>query len=655
MNKILTCLLLFFFGQVSNAQFLWYENETDTYQIEFISETAGSFTTEVTNPDDTGINTNAIVSKFNRDEGLEAFLNFDLYQSVIDFSGYTVTLKAYLDLPIDSLTSSNSELRFFFENSSVGIRIFKQLNFTVGQEWQSFTFDLDGTGIPREVLDNGGYNLVEIGFANGAVSEPTMTYYLDAISGTTEQVAEIADHPAAWLSGSWGVTFPVFGGARLDSEVVGGYDLPSGAQEVIDELPAVGHVITNLSYFAHSHYFTLRENNNVDVAGEIHESLVPSLENEAIIFEVLQKFQDSQKKIILYISTNYLDRADSITHAAWVDYYTNEFAGDEYLAYKDLIEGFIARVKDYADGYWLDTTGQLRDDENLPDFIEMIRATDPGAAISVTGVLPETGGVSFTENGEHILVDSDGLDDEDERDYKIAKFEAVNTYHDFTRGHVTSLASGAPPNSWAYEEFTIPAMVNNPWSMFEGNTVLKHAWFPIRARWHVPQQPLVFGIEDAYRFTKQLVNAGAGITFATTISRWDPNKGHMMPDEMAIMQAINDRLLSIPVPDFEPYIRPEGAYLVGEGPVVSTSSLYTPDVNFYPNPATNELTISRTTTGINQIQIISAAGTKVIGKLWDDESLKTQLDLSNLSPGIYFIKLSNDKNQSVTQKIIVFK
>jgi len=121
------------------------------------------------------------------------------------------------------------------------------------------------------------------------------------------------------------------------------------------------------------------------------------------------------------------------------------------------------------------------------------------------------------------------------------------------------------------------------------------------------------------------------------------------------MQAINDRLLSIPVPDFEPYIRPEGAYLVGEGPVVSTSSLYTPDVNFYPNPATNELTISRTTTGINQIQIISAAGTKVIGKLWDDESLKTQLDLSNLSPGIYFIKLSNDKNQSVTQKIIVFK
>ena len=653
MNKILTCLLLCSFVQVSTAQFLWYENETATYQIEFISETAGNFTTEVTNPDDTGMNTNAIVSKFNRDEGLQAFLNFDLYQSVIDFSGYMVTIKAYLDLPTDSLTSSNSELRVYFENSSVGNRIFKQLNFTVGQEWESFTFNFDGTEIPQEVLDNGGYNLVEIGFANGTVSEPAMTYYIDAISGTTEQVAEIADHPAAWLSGSWGVTFPVFGGARLDSEVAGGYDLPGGAQEVIDELPAVGHVITNLSYFAHSHYFTLRENNNVDVVNEIHESLVPSLENEAIIFEVLQKFQDSQKKIILYISTNYLDRADSITHAAWVDYYTNEFAGDEYSAYKNLIEGFIERVKDYADGYWLDTTGQLRDDENLPDFIEMIRATDPGAAISATGVLPGTGGVSFTENGEHILVDSDGLEDEDERDYKIVKFEAVNTYHDFTRGHVTSLQGGAPPNSWAYEEFTIPAMVDNPWSMFKGNTVLKHAWFPIRARWHVPQQPLVFGIEDAYRFTRQLVNAGAGVTFATTISRWNPNKGHMMADEMAIMKAINDRLLSIPVPDFEPYVRPEGAYLVGEGPVVSTSSLYTPDVNFYPNPATNDLTISRTTIEINHIQIISVAGTKVIGKLWDDGSLKTQLDLSALNPGIYFINLSNDNNQRITQKIIV--
>ena len=50
----------------------------------------------------------------------------------------------------------------------------------------------------------------------------------------------------SWLEGSWGVTFPVFGGERLDAEVAAGvFDLVRGAQELVDELPAVGHVITN--------------------------------------------------------------------------------------------------------------------------------------------------------------------------------------------------------------------------------------------------------------------------------------------------------------------------------------------------------------------------------------------------------------------------
>jgi len=45
----------------------------------------------------------------------------------------------------------------------------------------------------------------------------------------------------------------------------------------------------------------------------------------------------------------------------------------------------------------------------------------------------------------------------------------------------------------------------------------------------------------------------------------------------------------------------------------------------------------------------------VIGTVWEDGSLKTQLDLSALNSGIYFINLLNDKNQSITRKIIVFK
>ena len=361
---------------------------------------------------------------------------------------------------------------------------------------------------------------------------------------------------AAFLSGSWGVTFPIHGGESLDYKIARGCDYKSGAQQIINELPATGHIITNLSNFAKSHYFTLRSNENVDIATEIDKSLVPSLENEAIIFEVLKIFKDAGKKNILYISCNYFDRLDAKTHKTWVNYYKNNFNGNEYLAYKDLVQGFVLRVKDYADGYWFDTTGKLNDEGHLEDFVQMFRDADPGA---IMGVQPEAS--YFTdENGDYLNVDSDGVDDEDKRDYKIVKFKANCTYQDFTRGHITPLEQGAPPNSWGYEEYTLPDMVENPWSVFESNTVLKHAWFPMRDKWHVSRAKLIFGTEDAYRFTRILKDAKAAITFATTVD----NKGYMMPEEMAIMKTINYRLLSNPVPDYEPYVRPAGAFLVGE-------------------------------------------------------------------------------------------
>ena len=79
-------IILILFAQLSNAQFLWYENESDTYQIEFESTLEGTYFTDVVNPADMGINTNSIVSEFNREEGLGASLHFDLYKSVLDFS-----------------------------------------------------------------------------------------------------------------------------------------------------------------------------------------------------------------------------------------------------------------------------------------------------------------------------------------------------------------------------------------------------------------------------------------------------------------------------------------------------------------------------------------------------------------------------------------
>ena len=95
-------------------------------------------------------------------------------------------------MPTESLTTTNSRLRIYFTNPRVLNSVFKAANFTVGQEWQTFTFNFDGTEIPQAVLDANGYDLIRVGFANVVISEPAMTYYIDAISGTKEQVIELS-------------------------------------------------------------------------------------------------------------------------------------------------------------------------------------------------------------------------------------------------------------------------------------------------------------------------------------------------------------------------------------------------------------------------------------------------------------------------------
>ena len=41
--------------------------------------------------------------------------------------------------------------------------------------------------------------------------------------------------------------------------------------------------------------------------------------------------------------------------------------------------------------------------------------------------------------------------------------------------------------------------------------------------------------------------------------------------------------------------------------------------------------------------------------MWDNGTLSTQLDLSNLNAGIYFINLSNGGNDNITQRIVIAK
>lgn len=58
-----------------------------------------------------------------------------------------------------------------------------------------------------------------------------------------------------------------------------------------------------------------------------------------------------------------------------------------------------------------------------------------------------------------------------------------------------------------------------------------------------------------------------------------------------------------------------------------------------PNPATNQLRIQNTELRIKNIEIYNVLGESV----YQSESAKTEIDISNLNPGIYFVKVFTDK------------
>jgi hypothetical protein len=380
--------------------------------------------------------------------------------------------------------------------------------------------------------------------------------------------------PAAWLKGSWGGRFYVRAGGTLDDYVDNGYDYIEGAQEIADSYTTMGHVITNATNNAKSQLWTLRTNPNVDAImgaenSVVDEEFVPSLANEQIIINVISIFKNSGKKVILYLnSLSPGDRATDEGAAAWNNYVNTYFSGDQHVAWTNYCEGYIKRFTELGvDGYWIDAFGSYNRNSSLgandvastteqrAEFVEMIRNAAPNAIIS-TNIDKD----SFVdENGDLILVDSDGFNDADDRDYSIIKMTATNPWSDFTAGHITPLGQGAPPNSWAYEEFTVPDIEESSISTYEGTKqTLKHLFLPIRATWSSERSDLMFDNEQAYRFAKRITDAGGAVTFSNTTA----TDGTTSEDEVEILTFM-DQQFRINA-DAAVYQRPEGAFLVGE-------------------------------------------------------------------------------------------
>ncbi|CAH8283028.1 putative secreted protein (Por secretion system target) [Mariniflexile fucanivorans] len=531
-----------------------------------------------------------------------------------------------------------------YEGNTMAIKI------TVGTETpQTFTYASgDGSGSP--------YQALTVAYAGAVTFSTTPTpikfEITDLDVGTSSGVTAARLYnfkvtnkniitKAAFLSGTWGVRFNVPGGYNLDAESGSGW--VAGVQQIVDNLPAVGYVMTNFTHPAHGYYYTLRDNPYVDVANEIHPAMVPSLANEQIILDIISILKNSGKKVILYINgggpsniQGSSDATEAAISVAWENYCNLNFGGDQALGWRTLARGYFERFKGLADGYWVDNLGSLPAAEVAP-FIAMIRDVDPDVAIATNLDKSYIKDV----NGNRIQVDSDGVDDTDPTDYNVFFLEANDPYMDFTAGHPTPLGQGAPPNSWAYEEFTFPLITENPWSSYDGSKqTLKHYFAPIRQQWSVARADLIFEVEQAYRFVRTFTDAGAAITWSTTIT-----DGSITPDEMTIMQEINDRMMLSSKPDYIPYVRPEGAHLVGETLSVNSNILEENNLVLYPNPVKQSFKLSKE---ISSAIIYNLSGQKIL----EFKGNQTSFDVSILNDGIYVFKVISKNGESQFSKFI---
>lgn len=79
---------------------------------------------------------------------------------------------------------------------------------------------------------------------------------------------------------------------------------------------------------------------------------------------------------------------------------------------------------------------------------------------------------------------------------------------------------------------------------------------------------------------------------------------------------------------------------------------YTADISVYPNPATNVLNI-QSSQYITDVSLTDESG-RVISEVADVQSIRCQLNTTALSPGIYFVRISNGQGQvAVVRKVII--
>lgn len=618
-----TILLLLLFTSSILANFVWYQNEQYVSPVYPVDTNGGIFSTQVDNPAKDNTYTYDRVSKFSGNGMNNPEIRFTLVNPITDLSELLISLTLLAD--VEQINSQSGAVKVILERADkVGGSVTVQQSITKEKNWEILQYDFTSKSISYDALTAGGYNQLTISFSPNEQGNNS-TFFIYEMRGSTIQ------NPAKKMMGSIGVSLNVW---MNDTN----YYADSAAAEIVRELPVVGHVIANLSGFALGSRFMIRGNTRVDIAKEIHPNIVAESEERAI--NAYKTIHKSGKRLILYIAAEHFKKLGGEEREAWLSYCNREFNGDEGAAYRHVIQGFIERTREFADGYWLDHVSPGTTD--LAKLVGAIRDVHPDAIVT----LNDNFSWIYLGNGEHLRVDSDGINDEDTTDYLVILYENWNNLSDITCGHV----GHGPLTSWSYDEKALPNIEENIWSYGirynTGYPVLKHLWFPIRHKYHASNVSIAQNIELMYRWTRRVIDAGGAMTWSTTpeLRKW-PNlnpRGTMMPDEMELMKELQKRLLSSPMPDYEPYVRPEGAYFVGETQVAIKSNAL--KMNLTPLKVSYRNKTLHFNQPIVKASVVTANGRRVA----QISEISNSIALESVSSGVYLVdvELASGMKQS---------
>jgi hypothetical protein len=90
---------------------------------------------------------------------------------------------------------------------------------------------------------------------------------------------------------------------------------------------------------------------------------------------------------------------------------------------------------------------------------------------------------------------------------------------------------------------------------------------------------------------------------------------------------------------------------VANNSTVGTGDMLHRDISIYPNPSSGLIRIESDETIIRSVEILDITGKQVLRKDFDTPQQSIELDL-NISPGLYIIKVREEKFIYVTEILI---